>query len=64
LIAKNGHIGLGLEKLAPGDLAFVLLALNTPLILRPVEQGHYRIAGEGYMNGMAKGKPSRVTTKC
>ena len=55
-ITKKGYIGLGPEALAPGDLAVVLLALNTPLILRPVEEGHCRIVGEAYVNGMMDGQ--------
>jgi hypothetical protein len=53
---QERHIGLGPEALAPGDLAVVLLALNTPLILRPVEECRYRIVGETYVNAMMDGQ--------
>lgn len=55
-ITKKGYIGLGPEALTPGDLAVVLLALNTPLILRSVEEGHCRIVGEAYVSGMMDGQ--------
>ncbi|KAI4266313.1 MAG: hypothetical protein LQ337_008829 [Flavoplaca oasis] len=55
-ITKKGYIGLGPEALAPGDLAVVFLALNIPLILRLVEEGHYRIVREVYVNDIIDGQ--------
>jgi hypothetical protein len=44
-----------LGRIGPGDLDVVLLALNTPLILRLVHKGHGRIVGEAHVNGMLEG---------
>lgn len=55
-LTNKGHLGIGPAAMAPGDAAVVLLALNTPLILRAAEEGHYRIVGEAYVNGMMDGQ--------
>jgi hypothetical protein len=53
---KNGHIGIGDNALAPGDIVCVFLGGRTPHVLRPVEDGKYKFIGECYLHGIMYGE--------
>ena len=65
-VTKNGYIGLGSKSVQAGDNVFVFPGGMVPLILRPSEQGIYRLVGEAYVHGIMNGEavnvPSRTLT--
>jgi hypothetical protein len=54
-ITKNGYLGLVPRKTQPGDKIILLSGGQLPFVLRPFE-GHYKIVGGCYVNGIIKGE--------
>jgi hypothetical protein len=49
---SNGYIGLCPAVAKPGDRLCVVLGCETPLLLRPLSNGHYQIVGECFVHGL------------
>lgn len=52
----EGFIGMVPSSAQEGDEIYVLLGLNVPLVVRPVEEGRFRVVGEAYVPGTSKGE--------
>jgi hypothetical protein len=48
----EGCLGLGLAGIQPGDQVVTLLGRFSSLIVRPVANGPYQVAGESYVQGL------------
>ena len=55
-ITKEGHIGLVPDVAAEGDIVCVILGCDSPLLLRPLPNGNYTVAGECYIHGFMNGE--------
>ena len=55
-VTKNGHLGLGLGHVEPGDAIAVLIGCQVPFVLRKSVGGRYQIVGEAYVDGIMDGE--------
>ena len=55
-ISKEGHIGLVPDVAVEGDMVCVILGCDSPLLLRPLPNGNYRVIGECYIHGLMNGE--------
>lgn len=51
----NGYVGLAPHGTREGDLVFVILGADVPLVLRPYDDG-YELIGETYVQGVMDGE--------
>ncbi|PMD20424.1 hypothetical protein NA56DRAFT_704766 [Hyaloscypha hepaticicola] len=69
-ISKKGYLGLGPLGSKAGDLVVILFGLDMPFVLRPEDEGQYRIIGETYLHGIMDGEfmsqnpPAETFTIC
>jgi Heterokaryon incompatibility protein (HET) len=59
--SSEGYVGLGPVDLQVGDMICILLGVNVPFIVRPVDvpdggEGTYRIVGEAYVHNIMDGE--------
>jgi hypothetical protein len=52
----DGYIGLGPKNSRGGDVVVIILGAGVPFILRPTNQGVYRLVGECYVHGIMDGE--------
>jgi hypothetical protein len=45
-VSHRGHLGVGPSAMSPGNVIANILGLDTPLVLRAIEQDNYQIVGE------------------
>ncbi|KAF2714056.1 HET-domain-containing protein [Pleomassaria siparia CBS 279.74] len=53
---EQGYIGLGPRIMDKGDECWLPMGSTVPFILRPVDEGKYRLLGQTYVNGMMDGE--------
>jgi hypothetical protein len=58
-ITATGYMFLGPRDARPGDVVCVLNGGNVPFLLRPVDDGCYRLVGECYVHELMDGKTTR-----
>jgi hypothetical protein len=69
-VSKKGYLGLGPLGSKAGDLVVILIVMDMPLVLRPADEGQYRIIGETYLHGVMDGEfmsqnyPAETFTIC
>ena len=55
-ISKEGYIVLVPDVAVEGDIVCVILGCKSPLLLRPLPNGNYTVAGECYIHGFMNGE--------
>ncbi|KAH7095536.1 heterokaryon incompatibility protein-domain-containing protein [Paraphoma chrysanthemicola] len=55
-LSKIGYVGLGPSYMRSGDMIVVLSGGTIPFIIRPVDEGKYRLMGECYCDGIMDGE--------
>jgi len=55
-VSKDGIPGLAPLATKPGDIVTILLGLDSPMILRPTDEGDYKVVGEAYYDGFMDGE--------
>jgi len=55
-IFKKGFVGLGPEILQAGDVICIFFGAKLPYILRPYEDGTWRLVGEAFVHGIMYGE--------
>lgn len=53
---SGGYLGIGSSTIEPGDKVVILLSCKVPVVLRPLDQGGYKLIGESYVDGMMYGE--------
>jgi hypothetical protein len=53
---SGGYLGIGSSTIEPGDKVVVLLGCKVPVVLRPLDQGGYKLIGDSYVDGMMYGE--------
>jgi hypothetical protein len=53
---EQGHIGLGPWIMENGDECWLPLGSTVPFVLRPIDEGRYKVLGQAYVNGMMEGE--------
>jgi hypothetical protein len=56
MTTKKGYVGFVPKRSRAGDLVFVLMGSDVPLVLRRCEEGMYRLVGECYVHGIMEGE--------
>jgi hypothetical protein len=56
IMTTKGYLGMALDAVRAGDCIFVLLGCSMPMVLRPVDDGRYRVVGEIYVHGIMEGE--------
>ncbi|KAL8684828.1 MAG: hypothetical protein Q9218_008117, partial [Villophora microphyllina] len=56
VLTKQGYIGLVPERCQPNDVIVVILGCQSPMVLRPTNEGHYHVVGECFVHGMMTGE--------
>lgn len=54
--SSNGFLGVGARTLQVSDQIWILAGKSTPVILRSLENGHYKFVGEAYVHGIMHGE--------
>lgn len=54
--SREGHFGLGPDEIVPGDVITALLGCNSTMILRPTQDGKYKVVGEALCQGFFDGE--------
>jgi hypothetical protein len=54
--SKNGFLGVGAKGLKVDDQIWILAGKSTPVILRSLENGHFKFVGEAYVHGIMHGE--------
>ncbi|KAL6904743.1 heterokaryon incompatibility domain-containing protein [Trichoderma evansii] len=60
LLSKYGYLGLGPMLIKEGDEIYILPGSNSPLVLRPLNTGAYRLVGDCFINGAMDGDSGAV----
>ncbi|KAL5320039.1 hypothetical protein ACEPPN_013098 [Leptodophora sp. 'Broadleaf-Isolate-01'] len=55
-MTKQGWIGMGPERMLQGDVVAIIAGAAVPFILRVDDQGHHRLIGEAYVQGVMDGE--------
>lgn len=55
-VTEAGRVGLGPETTRAGDVVFVILGVDVPMVLREVSVGRHRVVGEAYVHGVMDGE--------
>jgi hypothetical protein len=55
-LTKDGAPGLGPSSAKEGDIVAVLLGSTSAMILRPTQEGNYKLVGEAYCDGFMHGE--------
>ena len=53
---SGGYLGIGSSTIEPGDKVVILLGCKVPAVLRPLDQGGYKLTRESYVDGMMYGE--------
>ena len=53
---KKNYLGIAAESIEKGDAVWVLAGAAVPLVLRPVEDGGWKLVGEAYVHGIMNGE--------
>lgn len=61
-VTKKGYMGLSTEHIQKGDTVAILTRAQVPYILRPHDEGTYRLIGEAYIDGIMHGEAVHGTT--
>lgn len=56
MTTSHGYIGIAPCLAEPGDEICILVGCHTPMILRPLGEGRFRIVGEAYVLGLSEGE--------
>lgn len=56
MTTTKGYVGFVPRRSQVNDLIFVLMGSNLPLVLRPCENGLYKLVGECYIHGIMEGE--------
>jgi hypothetical protein len=56
MTTKKGYVDFVPKRSRAGDLVFVLMGSDVPLVLRRCEEGMYRLVGECYVHGIMEGE--------
>jgi len=54
-LSKSGYMGFGPRALQKGDMIYILLGCDVPLVIRRVGK-HYRLVGECFVWGLMDGE--------
>ena len=55
-ISESGHMGLCPESTEPADVICIIFGADVPFVLRPLQNGHFLIVGECYVDGFMDGQ--------
>ena len=55
-ISKSGHMGLCPESTEPADVICIIFGADVPFVLRPLQNGHFLLVGECYIDGFMDGQ--------
>lgn len=56
MTTNKGYLGFGSRYMGSGDIIFVLMGCNVPVVLRECGKGMYQVVGECYVYGIMKGE--------
>jgi hypothetical protein len=56
MTTSHGYIGIAPCLAKPGDEICILVGCHTPMVLRPLGEGRFRIVGEAYVLGLSEGE--------
>ncbi|KAL8756673.1 MAG: hypothetical protein Q9184_004426 [Pyrenodesmia sp. 2 TL-2023] len=56
ITANKNMTGLALDVCRENDCVAVLLGCESPMVLRPTDDGHYTVVGECYVHGLMEGE--------
>jgi hypothetical protein len=60
---KKNYLGIAAESIGKGDAVWVLAGAAVPLVLRPVEDGGWKLVGETYVHGIMNGEVVKLVGK-
>jgi hypothetical protein len=60
---KKNYLGIAAESIEKGDAVWVLAGSAVPLVLRPVEDGGWKLVGETYIHGIMNGEVVKLVGK-
>jgi len=55
-LTTDSYLGLGAMSAQQGDQVWILPGTNSPFILRPADNGQFRLIGEAYVHGIMHGE--------
>ena len=55
-LTTGSYLGIGLMSAQQGDQIWILPGTNSPFILRPADNGQFRLVGEAYVHGIMQGE--------
>ena len=55
-LSHMGYVGMGPTYMRPGDVIVVLGGASLPFIVRPAEDGNFKLMGECYCDGIMDGE--------
>ena len=55
-LTDGNYLGLGAQSTQVGDQVWLISGPSTPFILRPMQNGRYRLIGEAYVHGIMRGE--------
>ncbi|MCJ1438051.1 hypothetical protein MMC27_007438 [Xylographa pallens] len=55
-ISEAGHMGLCPESTEPADVICIIFGADVPFVLRPLQNGHFLLVGECYVDGFMDGQ--------
>jgi hypothetical protein len=55
-LSSVGYVGMGPSYMRPSDIIVVLSGASVPFIVRPLEEGRFRLLGECYCDGIMDGE--------
>ncbi|KAI1144510.1 HET-domain-containing protein [Hypoxylon sp. FL0543] len=56
IVTTDGYLGIAPASAEPGDVVCVILGCSTPLLLRPLGNGEFRLVGPCFVAGLANGE--------
>ena len=63
MCTQDGLLGVGPTNMCEGDGVWVLAGGPTPVVLRPLPNGHFVFLGEAYVHGIMHGEAVQSDTK-
>lgn len=55
-ITSQGYVGLGPDDMEVGDVVSIFYGAPVPFVLRPVDDGKFKLMGEAYVHGIMDGE--------
>ena len=64
MVTEKGFIGLAPQIKTPGDVAFVIVEVGVPLILRPYGESRlFKLLGVSYIHGFMGNQQKRMVDR-